>query len=90
MADTTLGIRVDRSTRDRLKALGKLKERSPHWLLKKALDDYLSREEHWEKLKKEDRARWDHYLQTGESFSLDRVSAWMKDLREGKRRRWPR
>jgi predicted transcriptional regulator len=37
MATTTLGIKVDKATQARLQALAKVKDRSPHWVLRKAL-----------------------------------------------------
>ncbi|MBL8953906.1 MAG: hypothetical protein JNK82_24225 [Myxococcaceae bacterium] len=89
-SSSTIGIKVDRGVRRRLQALGKLKDRSPHWLMKKAIEEFLAREESWEREKQEDRERWNEYLDTGESYSLDQVSTWMKGLREGKRARWPK
>ncbi len=78
-----MGVKLEKSTRERLKSLGKLKDRSPHWLVKKAIDDFLSREEQWEDEKRDDRERWAAYVETVESYSLDQVSKWMKDLRAG-------
>jgi predicted transcriptional regulator len=89
-SSTTLGIKVEKAVRDRLKKLGKLKDRSPHWLAKQAVEEYLEREENWEREKQEDHRRWARYLDTGESYSRAQVSGWMKRLRDGKRERWPR
>ena len=85
-----MGVKLDRSVQTRLKALAQQKERSPHWLLKKAVEEYLAREEEWEREKREDHRRWEQYAETGESYSLDQVAGWMKGLREGKRTKWPR
>ena len=85
-----MGVKLDRSVQNRLKALARQKDRTPHWLLKKAIEEYLSREEQWEREKLEDRRRWDDYVATGETYSLQQVAAWMRNLREGSRARWPR
>ena len=54
---TTIGVKVEKAIRDRLKALGRAKDRSPHWLVKKAIDEYLVREEQWEAEKRDEEAR---------------------------------
>lgn len=85
-----MGVKVDRSVQTRLKTLAKQKDRSPHWLLKKAIEEYLVREERWEQEKLEDGARWEKYAATGETYSLEQVSTWMRRLRDGKKAKWPR
>lgn len=62
---TTTGIKLDEATRARLQALGGLKERSPHWLMKRAIAEYLDREERYEREKKEDMRRWRQYQESG-------------------------
>ncbi|MFZ5441373.1 MAG: toxin-antitoxin system [Myxococcota bacterium] len=87
MANVTMGVKLERETRDRLKSLGRLKERTPHFLVKKAIDEYLEREERWEAEKKEDQERWEEFATTGESVSLQEVTKMMRTLRSPSRRR---
>jgi predicted transcriptional regulator len=42
---TTQGIKLDDSTRARLRVLAEKRKRSPHWLMRTAIEDYLQREE---------------------------------------------
>lgn len=42
---TTCGVKLDQETRDRLKVLAVRKDRTPHWLMKRAIKEYLDREE---------------------------------------------
>jgi predicted transcriptional regulator len=63
--NTTTGIKLDEATRTRLKILGGLKERSPHWLMKRAIAEYLDREERHEREKQEDMRRWQRYQDSG-------------------------
>lgn len=51
--------------RSRLKTLSGLKERSPHWLMKRAIAEYLDREERHEREKREDMQRWQTYQESG-------------------------
>jgi predicted transcriptional regulator len=90
MDTTTLGIKVDEKTRERLKALGRKKDRATHWLIKKAIDEYLEREELAERERREDEKRWERYEATGESISHEKVLAWLDDLAVGKQKSWRR
>jgi len=62
---TTTGIKLDEATRARLQALGGQRERSPHWLMKRAISEYLDREERYEREKHEDIERWRRYQESG-------------------------
>jgi len=85
---TSQGIKLDDDTRQRLKALAEIKQRSSHWLMLKAIDDYLVREELYEAEKAEDMARWENYLLTGKAVDNKKVKEWLKDLSEGKNTSW--
>ena len=86
---TSQGIKLDTETRDRLKTLAKKCDRSAHWLMKTAIEEYLEREERYEQEKKEDMERWEKYLLTGEAVENDKVVDWLNDLSLGKKRKWP-
>ncbi|MFF7706363.1 trifunctional transcriptional regulator/proline dehydrogenase/L-glutamate gamma-semialdehyde dehydrogenase [Pseudomonas sp. NPDC007930] len=43
MATTTLGVKLDDPTRERLKAAAQSIDRTPHWLIKQAIFSYLER-----------------------------------------------
>ncbi len=45
MVTTTVGVKLDKETRARLKKLGDAKQRSAHWLMKDAISRYLDAEE---------------------------------------------
>lgn len=77
MATTTTGIKLDKDTKARLEALGKLRDRSPHWLMKRAILEYIEREEKLETEKQEDEARWQEYLRTGEVIPHAQVEEWI-------------
>jgi len=70
---TAMGVKLDEKMRGRLKALGEQKERSPHWLMTRAIQEYLDREEAYEHDKQEDMQRWQQYMDTGEHISHDKM-----------------
>lgn len=80
MATTTHGIKLDDETRERLRALSKLKDRSPHWLMKAAIQEYIEREEAAERERLEDRARWERYMRTGAFVANDEMMSWLDAL----------
>ncbi len=46
-------IKLDASLHERLKALGQIKDRSPHWLMQTAIAEYVEREEAYEREKRD-------------------------------------
>ena len=80
MTTTTVGVKIDRETRDRLKKLGETKQRSTHWLMKDAIARYLETEEQYEQEKAEDMARWQRYIDTGNAIPHEEVKARLNEL----------
>ena len=77
---TTIGLKLDDETRARLQRLGDTRDRSPHWLMKTAIREYLSREEHIEQERLEDEQRWRRWEETGAHLDHDSMVAWLDDL----------
>ena len=77
---TTVGLKLDDESRERLKSLGEAKDRSSHWLMKSAIAEYRDREERYEREKREDEARWQAYVDTGECVSQEEMILWFDEL----------
>ncbi len=90
MASTTIGVKIDPALRDRLKALAETRKRSPHWIVKEAIGEYLDREEAIERERLEDEERWERYALTGEAVPHDRVRPWLEALAAGEDEECPR
>jgi Predicted transcriptional regulator len=90
MGTTTLGVKLDQETRDRLKTLGQAKDRTPHWLVKAAIQEYLEREEQAEREYAEDEVRWQNYRTTGYAVANEEAMAWLDALAAGERKPCPR
>lgn len=80
MDTTTMGVKLDRETRDRLQKLGKARNRSAHWLMREAIRRYLEVEERYEQEKAEDQARYQAYLETGHHISHEDMLTWLDQL----------
>lgn len=58
---TAMGVKLDEQTRKHLKSLGELKDRSPHYLMRTAISEYLEREEQREQERQLTLERWERY-----------------------------
>ena len=87
---TTQGIKLDESTQARLRTLAEKRKRSPHWLMRTAIEDYLKREEQYELEKAEDIAEYENYVLTGNAIDNEQVTRWLEDLTQGKKSPWPK
>jgi len=80
---STIGVKVDAETKERLRKLATQRERSPHWLMRKALEEFLVREERVERERQEDAHRWERYLLTGNAVDHEDARAWLQSLADG-------
>ena len=77
---TSVAVKLDSETRSRLQALGNLRDRSPHWLMRTAILQYLDREETYEREKREDQERGERYVLTGEAVAHKAVAEWLDSI----------
>ncbi|NTW69837.1 MAG: toxin-antitoxin system [Chlorobiaceae bacterium] len=80
----TKSVKIDDNTQQRLAALARIRDRSPHWLMCKAIETFLDSEENYEQEKREDRERWERYQLTGEAIPHEIAAAWIENLAKGK------
>ena len=84
MTTSTTGLRLSKETKERLDALGKARDRSPHYLMNQAIERFLDQEEavdaEWQIVK----TRWERYELTGEALDHDEVEAWAAELSKPK------
>ncbi|MGB5279011.1 MAG: CopG family ribbon-helix-helix protein [Gammaproteobacteria bacterium] len=73
-----VGVKLDDELQERLKTLGERMERSPHWLMKKAIAEFVDRAEEEEKERQLLQDRWIRYQETGESIPHDTVMKWLE------------
>ena len=85
---TTQAIKLDDDTSERLKSLAQQRNRSAHWLMREALERYLTEEESYEREKAEDLDAYEEYLETGVAIENDEVMAWLSELAKGKNTPW--
>ncbi len=84
MADgTTTSLKLDPAMKDRVKRLADLTQRSPHWLMKQAIEQYVEREEKREALRAELESRAREYDETGLHLTFEEVDDWLSRVANG-------
>ncbi len=73
-----IGVKLDDQLQTRLKVLGEKCDRSPHWLMKKAISEFVEREEAAEQERELLLERWNRYQEMGESISHEKVVNWLE------------
>jgi len=58
--------------------IGKTRHRSATWIMRKAIRDYVEREEAQEGFKQEDMASWTAYKETGRHLTGQEARNWLK------------
>jgi predicted transcriptional regulator len=71
-------VKLDDETYTRLKALAEVWQRSPHWLMKEAIRQFIDREEEAEQIRRETLERWERFEATGEGVEHEAVEAWLE------------
>lgn len=80
----TTSLKLDLKLKKRVQHLAAARRRSPHWLMREAVEQYVSREEKREQLQRDALAAWNHYQATGLHITAGEADAWLAKLEAGK------
>lgn len=85
MASTSkTSVAQDGAMKQRVQRLAVLRRRSPHWVLREAVEQYVEREEKSEQFRQDALGAWDHYRATGLHVSAAEADTWLAKLEAGK------
>jgi predicted transcriptional regulator len=70
-------IKLDDGLKTRIQNLANLRSRSPHWIMREAIADYVTREEAKENFKQEALNSWQAYQETGQHLTGQEVRDWL-------------
>jgi len=85
----TTAVKLDDTKKKRLQKIAVSQERTVHWLIKKAVDEFLEREEFKKQELAEDLARWNSYQISGHAIPHEQAQKWLKKLATGKKEKCP-
>jgi predicted transcriptional regulator len=81
---STTSLKLDSATKARVQRLALARRRSPHWLMREAVEQYVQREELREQLRQDALAAWAGYEATGLHVTAGEADAWLAKLEAGK------
>ena len=70
-------VKLDIELKNRIQHLADLRHRSPHWIMREAIRDYVEREEAREGFKQEALASWTAFQETGRHLSKTEIHEWL-------------
>jgi len=70
-------VKLDDKLKSRIQKLAATRQRSPHWIMREAIQQYVEREEARENFKQEAQASWTAYQETGRHLTRDEVRNWL-------------
>jgi predicted transcriptional regulator len=78
-----VAIKIDASIKERVQRLATARNRTPHWLMREAISQYVEREEKREAFRQDAISAWNDYQATGRHVTLDEADAWLAKLEAG-------
>lgn len=78
-----VAIKIDADTKDRVKRLADARRRSPHWMMREAIRQYVEREEKREAFRQSAMQAWQDFRAGGLHVSQKEADAWLARLEAG-------
>ncbi len=82
-AASTTSLKLDLKIKRRLQRLASARRRSPHWIMREAIEQYVEREEKREQLRQDALAAWTNFQTTGLHVTAEEADAWLARLEAG-------
>ncbi len=78
-----VAIKIDEDTKGRVKRLADARQRTPHWLMREAITQYLDREEKREAFRQDALQAWEAFRVSGQHVTADQANDWLIQLEQG-------
>lgn len=88
-APATTSLKLDAELKERIQRLAEARRRSAHWIMREAVEQYVSREEKREEFRAAALAAWNGYQATGLHATAEEADAWLARLEAGERAEAP-
>jgi predicted transcriptional regulator len=70
-------VKIDDDLKERIQHLAGLRQRSAHWIMREAIQQYVEREDARESFRQEALASWQAYRETGQHLTGQEARAWL-------------
>ncbi len=82
-ASRPVAIKIEADIKERVQRLATARNRTPHWLMREAISQYVEREEKREAFRRDAMNAWNDYQATGLHVTLDEADTWLAKLEAG-------
>ena len=72
-------LKIDEALKGRVQTLAAIKQRSAHWIMRDAIQQYVEREEARESFRNEAIASWTAYKETGRHLTATETASWLEN-----------
>lgn len=83
MPSATTSLKLDPELKERVARLAEGRRRSSHWIMREAIDQYVSGEERRDAFNRAASESWEDYKATGLHLTGEEVDAWLARLEAG-------
>ena len=85
----TVSVKLEDAMRERIRHLAEARDRSPHWVMRQAIEQYVEREEKLEAFRQDTLKAWAEYQETGLHVTGDEALAWLETWGDSSERAAP-
>jgi len=78
-----VAVKLNADVHTRMKALAEARDRSPHWMMREAIVQYVEREEKREAYRQDGIRAWNTYQETGLHVTHAEADVWLAQLAAG-------
>lgn len=79
-----VAIKLEADIKERVRRLALARKRSPHWLMREGIRQYVEREEKREAVRQDALEAWSDYQATGLHLTQEEADGWLAKLEAGK------
>jgi predicted transcriptional regulator len=78
-----MSVKLDPDIRARIECLAKARDRTTHWMMREAIQQYVECEEKREAFRQDTLKAWEEYRATGLHATAEEADAWLAQLEQG-------
>jgi predicted transcriptional regulator len=82
-AASTTSLKLDPDMKARIQRLAAARRRTSHWIMREAIDEYITREEKRQSFLQDAVTAWEDYERTGLHLTQKEADIWMAKLEAG-------
>jgi predicted transcriptional regulator len=83
LAPKLISVKLDSAVHSRIKRLAESRSRTPHWVMREAIETYVEREEKREAFRQATLKAWQDYQETGLHVTGEEADSWLAKLADG-------